>query len=217
MRYELKSIGVWAFTKVSFFVNLPVGFILGLLYAAMLPFMMMGMAEFGGYPGVAIDPSEMSFGIMLVILPILGAMFAAVFHTIVGVVLLVIYNMIVRMVGGLEFELNPVTVEQSVNLKQTVTTHAKVSEATVDVQPVSSAPSTSTIPLPPPAVPDLAKTIPSPDVQPPVQPSTEIPESPKAPELKPPTTENQSTPEVLQPKSTDDKTGNNSSSAPDIN
>ncbi|MCK4829458.1 hypothetical protein KA005_77755, partial [bacterium] len=70
MRYELKSIGIWAFTKVSFFVNLPVGFLLGLFYAAMLPFIMMtGMSEFGGYPGVGINPLELPIGIMLVILP----------------------------------------------------------------------------------------------------------------------------------------------------
>ena len=217
MRYELKSIGIWAFTKVSFFVNLPVGFILGLLYATMLPFMMMGMAEFGGFPGGAIDPSDMPIGIMLIILPIVCAMFAAVVHTIVGVVLLLIYNLIVRMVGGLEFELNPITVAQSVTPMRPMTTHASVSEAVVAVPPVSSTPSTSAMPPPPPPVSDVSEATPPSDVRTPIQPSTEIPESPPTPEFKPPTTEIQSPPQTLQPKSPDDKTDNNSSSAPDIN
>ena len=36
MRYELKSLGAWAFVKVSFFLNLVIGFIIGVLYAGFL-------------------------------------------------------------------------------------------------------------------------------------------------------------------------------------
>ena len=215
MRYELKSVGIWAFTKVSFFINLPVGFILGLLYAAMLPFMMMGMAEFGGFPGGAIDPSDMPIGIMLIILPIVCAMFAAVFHTIVGVVLLAIYNLIVRMIGGLEFELDPVKVAQSATPVRPVATYAGVGDAAVLAPPVSSTPSTSVSPPPPPTVPGVSEATAPSGAQVPQQATTEIPEQPPAAPFKPTTTEIQSPPPTLRPKPPDDKTDNDAPPAPE--
>jgi hypothetical protein len=48
---------------VSFFVNLVVGFFLGLMYAMMLPILVAGMSQFGGFYGRSLDPSEMPIGI----------------------------------------------------------------------------------------------------------------------------------------------------------
>ena len=40
MRYEIKSLGAWAFVKVSFFLNLIIGFVFGLLYAGFMGLML---------------------------------------------------------------------------------------------------------------------------------------------------------------------------------
>ena len=36
MRYEIKSIGIWALIKISFFLNLVMGFITGVVYSFFL-------------------------------------------------------------------------------------------------------------------------------------------------------------------------------------
>ncbi|MBN1212669.1 MAG: DUF3566 domain-containing protein, partial [candidate division Zixibacteria bacterium] len=109
MRYELKSIGIWALIKVSFFFNLIVGFLAGLLYGMMFSFF---MAVFANLPFARneIPDLEMPVGAMMVILPFICAIGAAVFHTLIFIVMAFIYNIIAKLTGGMEFELNPVTV-----------------------------------------------------------------------------------------------------------
>ena len=107
MRYEIKSIGMWPFIKVSFFFNLVVGFIFGLLYALFAGFIMTIMSRFSEFQpgGFDFDLEPLPIGIMLVVLPVLFAIMGAVFYTIISVVLVSIYNLIARLVGGYELDL----------------------------------------------------------------------------------------------------------------
>ena len=107
MRYEIKSIGMWPFIKVSFFFNIVVGFIFGLLYALFAGFIMTIMSRFSEFQpgGFDFDLEPLPIGIMLVVLPVLFAIMGAVFYTIIGAILVLIYNLIARLVGGYELDL----------------------------------------------------------------------------------------------------------------
>ena len=108
MRYELKSIGIWALIKVSFFFNLIVGFIAGLLYAMLFSFFMAVMANLP-FARSEMPDMEMPMGLMIVIMPFLFAIGSAIFHTLILIVMAFIYNLIAKLTGGMEFELSPVT------------------------------------------------------------------------------------------------------------
>lgn len=231
MRYELKSIKLWAFVKVSFFINLPIGFILGLLYAMTLPFMVAGMAQFGGFPGQVFDPSDFPIGVMMIILPVLGAMFAAVFYTLAGVIVIGIYNLIRRLVGGLEFELDPVKVSSTSNVVRPIVGQTDLRESTVAPPSVTRPLAPSASPLPPPAVLGVAPTVPptvapvvvqplvapvpaTPIVAEPEEPATIVPELPP----KPPTGTTEAAtpldPSPMTERESDDKPDNDSPPAP---
>ena len=107
MRYEIKSVGMWPFIKVSFFFNLVVGFIFGLLYALFAGFIMTIMSRFSEFQpgGFDFDLEPLPICFMLVVLPVLFAIMGAVFYTIIGVILVSIYNLIARLVGGYELDL----------------------------------------------------------------------------------------------------------------
>jgi len=109
MRYELKSISIWALIKVSFFFNLIVGFIAGLLYGLLFSFIMAIMAKMP-FGRSELPDLEMPMGLMIVILPFICAIGSAIFHTLILIVVAFIYNMIAKLTGGMEFELSPVTV-----------------------------------------------------------------------------------------------------------
>ncbi len=110
MRYEVKSVGIWPFIKVSFFFNLIVGFIFGLLYALFAGFIIAIMSRFSQFQpgGFDLDMGGMPVGIMLVVLPIMFAIMGAIFYTIIGVIIVLVYNLIARLVGGYELVLEPV-------------------------------------------------------------------------------------------------------------
>ena len=107
MRYEIRSIGMWPFIKVSFFFNLVVGFVFGLLYALFAGFIMTIMSRLSQFQpsGFDFELEPMPIGIVLVVLPILLAVMAAVFYTMIGVVLVLIYNLIAKLAGGYELDL----------------------------------------------------------------------------------------------------------------
>ncbi len=151
MRYELRSIGLWSFIKVSFFINLPFGFMLGLLYTVTLPFMFAGMGEFG-LGGPVIDPDDFPFGVMLIVLPLMGALFAAVVLTLGGVVLVGFYNIIRRLIGGLELELEPETIDLSVKSTGTQSNDTVQLQADKPVSPVESTAKDTSKPPPPPPI-----------------------------------------------------------------
>ena len=179
MRYELKSIRIWSFTKVSFFVNLVVGFVLGLMYAMMLPILVAGMSQFGGFYGRSLDPSEMPIGIMLIILPIMGAMFAAVFHTLIGIVLVAVYNLVARLVGGLEMRFEPTETRPVSQAARPITAYTAPHNAPLTMKPRDDTVHVAAMPPPPPPVPGVSPTSTPPSIPPAPTPDTVAPTSPQ--------------------------------------
>jgi hypothetical protein len=108
MRYELKSISLWAFVKVSFFLHLIVGFVLGLLYALFFGVFMTILSRLPGMPSSDLETKSLPVGIMVVLFPIMFAILGAFFNTILGGIIVFIYNAVAKMVGGMELDLQPV-------------------------------------------------------------------------------------------------------------
>ncbi len=174
MRHELKSIRIWSFTKVSFFVNLVVGFVLGLMYAMMLPILVAGMSHFGGFYGRSLDPLGMPIGVMLVIMPIMGAMFAAVFHTLIGIVLVAVYNLVARLIGGLEMRFEPTETKPVSQVARPITAYTMPHHAPLTMKPRDDSTRVAATPPPPPPVSGVSMAPVPPDetVSPP-RPTTE--------------------------------------------
>ncbi len=105
MKLELKRISVWSAVKVSFVLNLILGFIIGIFYAfilmilATLPMAAMGEegAAFSTFAGVAV-----------IFVPFIVAFFVCVIYTIVVAISVALYNLIVKLTGGLEFDFSQV-------------------------------------------------------------------------------------------------------------
>ncbi|UCD62635.1 MAG: DUF3566 domain-containing protein [Candidatus Zixiibacteriota bacterium] len=148
MRYELKSIPIWPLTKVAFFVHLVVGFLVGLLYAALLfPFMaaLMNLPEFQAEElGIVVAP----LGIVAIMMPFVMALSGAFFGTIFTVILAAVYNLIARLLGGLE--LNLAAVESAVTASGAAASRSPVQSAPVDRPPPPPPPVADSPPPPPP-------------------------------------------------------------------
>ena len=137
MRLELKTIGVWSFIKVSFFFSLVFGFIFGFLYAI---FAGLILSVMGGLPYLPADDyggGDISIGFLIIFLPIVMGIGGAVMNTIMGLLAIGIYNLIARLVGGLEFGFDPVT----------------ASDSGTNFQPVQPTPTYTERPAPPPPPP----------------------------------------------------------------
>lgn len=176
MRYELKSIGIWSFVKVSFFVNLVLGFIIGFFYAS---FIGLFLSIAGNSPLAnewGIDPNEMSIGVLFIMFPILFGIMGAFFQTLLMTLIVGMYNLVTKMTGGLVLNLASVE-EPATNASVPIGRQTPVAPAQV-VAPLP--------PPPPPAAPQAVKmepaqptepVIPSPQPEP-VQPKpTEPPSS----------------------------------------
>ena len=107
MRYEVKSLGVWSFVRVSFFLNLVFGFLIGLLYAAVLGVVLAAAESVGEFGELPFDPSKFGAA-LLIMLPVLFAAVCAFFNTLLGVIMIVAYNVVAKMAGGFEMTLEPV-------------------------------------------------------------------------------------------------------------
>ena len=107
MRYELKTIGIWAMLKVSFFMNLVIGFLCGLFYAFFMS-LLLAFSSAIPLPELGLDPAEISFTFLFIVMPIFFAVGGAVFLTLFYVFGAALYNLVARVVGGYEFELAPV-------------------------------------------------------------------------------------------------------------
>lgn len=127
MKLELKRISLWATIKISFIINLVLGFIVGCFYALMLvAISAMPSAfqnnEFEQFSGV--------FGAVALLMPFFFAFMMAIVNTILAFIMVVVYNFSARMMGGLELEF------------------AKVDEPGTTLAPIVTVP-----PVPPPAPP----------------------------------------------------------------
>lgn len=181
MLYELKSIGVWSYIKVMFFINLFVGFGLGIFYGIFSGLFLALASELMFIPE---DIMEMADGFPIGIYVIfMGFMFSignAVFGTVFGVIVIGFYNMIVKMVGGLELNLNLVSAESIAQPIAAQTNLGQMAPVEGKVRP--------TIPPPPPPVPETPAPPPAPPLTttPPEPPETKPEEKKEQDKFKPP-------------------------------
>jgi len=108
MRFELKSISLWAFIKVAFFVNMIFGFLIGVLYAFLFGFIMAVMQNLPYMPQEEFPPSDAPIGVLVVVIPFFFALMGGFVYTLMGVVGVAIYNLVAKITGGLEFNLNSI-------------------------------------------------------------------------------------------------------------
>ena len=109
MKLELQSIGVWSFVKVAFFVNLVIGFLFGIPAAFLAGLMSAVMKQMGQFSGSSFSQENVSFGVLIVVLPVVYSLSSAFFGTLFGAIAVVAYNLIARLLGGLELNLVDVT------------------------------------------------------------------------------------------------------------
>lgn len=83
-----------------------IGFMLGAIYALMMSIYFAAASSFPALIRGGIDISGSSVGVILIIFPLIGAAAGAVFHTILAMIICLAYNLISRMTGGFEFELD---------------------------------------------------------------------------------------------------------------
>ncbi len=174
MRFELKSIPIWPFTKVSFFFNLVLGFIIGLFYAMLAGMMATLLAGFplGDTEGLDLDGA--SLGFLMVIMPFMCALFCAAFNTIFGIVMIFIYNLIARMLGGIELNLSAVEEPQ---VRAVPVIGATTAVATTSYGPPPPPPPPASVqPKPPPEAPPTSP--PPPENKPPAAPDDRPPAPP---------------------------------------
>ena len=141
MKLELKSIGIWSFFKISFIFNLIFGFIFGFIYAMFAGLILTFMSSMPMFDSGDINPDDLSIGVLMIGIPIFMAIFMAVINTIMGVIALGIYNLVAKLVGGLEFNFDQV---QDQNLKFQQVQQPSVNTPTSSVQQQTTPP-----PIPP--------------------------------------------------------------------
>jgi len=163
VKFELKSIGYWPLIKVSFLINLIVGFIGGLFFALFMGLMFSLIDQFGGMPGMPpMYTEEMApIGVMLVLYPFMFAIGGAVFYTIFFLIIAFIYNLIAKLVGGLEFTLKEVQLQPVGYPTQPPPMYAQAQP-----QQTPPPPTRPTPPPPPPPVEPLPPDVTPPDDKP---------------------------------------------------
>jgi hypothetical protein len=108
VKYEIRSIGIWAFVKQSFFVNLVLGFVVGLFYAMFMGTFLSVLENSPLSDAYGAGFARIPLIMLMVMLPILMAFGAAFFNTIFGLIAIVTYNFVTRFTGGLEMVLEPI-------------------------------------------------------------------------------------------------------------
>ncbi len=154
MRYELKRIPLWPFIKVAFFINLLIGFVFGLFYSPIVSVIMMVLTATPYLGSAGVESAPASWGMLLFTIPFISAFLAGCVNTLIGLILVLAYNMFSVLLGGLEFELEPVRHEPT--------------------PPAPTAPVERPSPSPYYAAPD--GVIPPPPPPPPVRSRTDAPE-----------------------------------------
>jgi hypothetical protein len=79
--------------------------VVGVFYALMINFFLTLAEQMPTWPGDEVAPDEMPGGLLLIVLPIFFAMAMAFFNTLFGFLSAIIYNLLARGMGGLEFDL----------------------------------------------------------------------------------------------------------------
>lgn len=150
MRYEIRSIGIWGLIKVGFFLNLLIGFLFGIFSS--LIFIPIARAILAMSGAGDMGAEESSSAGMLLVLPILLAILGAFFNTLFMVLIAACYNLVARVVGGLEFEFNSMPTESVLRVSPVVTSSPVVDQVS-GVAPVSM------MAVPPPLRPETAAPV----------------------------------------------------------
>ncbi len=108
MKYEIKSIGLWSFVKISFFLNLALGFVLGFVVTPLLAVWFSVMKQMTARGQVPSDLSDAAPGIAFLAVPVFLSLSMAVFNTFFGAIGIILYNLIARLIGGFEMSLDEV-------------------------------------------------------------------------------------------------------------
>jgi hypothetical protein len=102
MKHEIKSIGVMSLMKIYALIGLIMGVLFGGMMFVMFLFGGLSMASFGG--------DAASGGVMAIVIGIVVAIVAVIgctiTYAIMGAFAAIIYNIIAKMVGGVEIEFN---------------------------------------------------------------------------------------------------------------
>ena len=106
MKYELQRISVWSAVKIAFVLNLLFGFLIGILYAFFLMVMAALPAAVMGEEAEKIFPAFA--GVAALFLPFFFAFLYGIIGAIAAAIGTFIYNVLVKMTGGLEFELKEI-------------------------------------------------------------------------------------------------------------
>jgi hypothetical protein len=106
MKLELKRISVWAAAKVSFVLNLILGFVMGIFYSMFL--LLIASLPMGAMGDESPRFLSAFAGIAAIFLPFFFAFFLGVVYTIIVAISVVLYNLVVKVTGGFEFEFAPV-------------------------------------------------------------------------------------------------------------
>ncbi len=101
MKYEIKRIGVWSTIKVGFLIWGLIGFLFGIYMALMMPMLISILGSLGTFPGDA----DALAPVALIFLPFMYSFMAAVGGTIITAIVAGFYNLICRLIGGIELDL----------------------------------------------------------------------------------------------------------------
>ncbi len=137
MKLEIKSIGIWSLIKVSVFINMIIGFIFGFFYAIMISF----MSSAGLLPLDIIGNEEIPLLAMLIVVPIMFSIGAAVFGTMWAVICIFIYNLLSRIIGGVEINVDDISVKENISQPQHVVLQPPVPQVFPKTDNVSNSPS----------------------------------------------------------------------------
>lgn len=106
MRYEIRTIGVWAFIRVAFFFNLVAGLLGGFFAAVALSLMVAVMTPFASLErNVTLE--SVPAAVLFILLPLFCSLVSGVVGTLLGALIVAVYNGLARLTGGLELELEP--------------------------------------------------------------------------------------------------------------
>jgi phosphatidylserine synthase len=98
MKYQLKKIDVWSTTKTAFIIYLIIGIVLGLLIISSIP---LGQHR----PPANISARGYTLPNSTMIAVIVPAFFIVIW-TIYTVIVCLLYNLVAKITGGIEFDMN---------------------------------------------------------------------------------------------------------------
>jgi hypothetical protein len=111
MRYELKSIPIWPIVKVFFLINIIAGFIFGLLLAIVSSGLISFYNEILQVSNPGYNVELIPLEVLIFMMPLLFALGNAIFTTTLMIIIIFIYNLLVKFTGGIELNLSEIDIK----------------------------------------------------------------------------------------------------------